>query len=208
MPISLINVSFSYNDDPLIVGVREEMPDGSLWIVTGDNGSGKTTLGRLICGLVEPDQGAVIINGFDVAQQRGRQRVQLAAFVPQRTPTYFLFDRVDKELSYAGKLRSLESRLERNDFRRALEPFGLAGALMRNPGDLSINEAWRLALALGLIASPHVLFIDEIPGLSSDLSLAAIEHVINARSSAGRITVIAVHRQTKLDALADGEIKL
>ena len=71
--IELRNVSFAFNDRPVLSGVSMKVEAGTTKVILGASGAGKSTILKLILGLILPDQGEVIVLGRDVARLRGRE---------------------------------------------------------------------------------------------------------------------------------------
>jgi energy-coupling factor transport system ATP-binding protein len=161
-----------------------------VWCV-GDNGTGKTTLALLIAGALRPISGRVTIGGLAPSDVSIKQRTRLAFVVQQRTFLGFVKATLGKELSFAARqanLRGLSVTLE-----EAIRSCGLVGLEKNNPLDLSYTQAWRSALAIGFIINPAVLFVDELPNISSKLVMEAVHYVLARRCKENKVTLISAH---------------
>jgi energy-coupling factor transport system ATP-binding protein len=137
----VVDVSFAYDDEPVLEGASLEVGRGEIVALVGPNGSGKTTLAKLAAGLLEPGAGRV--------EREGR-----ACYLSQDPGRYLVRERADEEVALA-----VDGDLARA--RGALATLGLAGFEERHPRDLSSGERERLALAAVLVAEPSLLVLDE-----------------------------------------------
>ena len=140
--------------DRLSLAVRR----GEFVCLLGPSGCGKTTTLRMIAGFVEPDAGAIFINGLDVTDRLPNKRdigmvYQSYALFPHLS----VFDNVAFGLRMRGVARSaLAERV-----RHALELVDLAGLEARQPGQLSGGQQQRVAVARAIVIQPTVLLLDE-----------------------------------------------
>jgi peptide/nickel transport system ATP-binding protein len=150
-------------------GASLEVLEGEVVALVGETGSGKTTLGRLLVGLLEADEGRVIVEGQDLAAANGRRRkrlsrrIQLVAQDP--------FDAVSPRLTVAEIVREpldvqrvgvLAEREEK--VRQALQAVGLPTGpafLARRAHELSGGQLQRVAVARALILDPKLIVADE-----------------------------------------------
>jgi len=189
------DVRFSYPERQIFSALSFKADNGDVMIVLGPNGSGKTTLGLLLCGLLSPKSGTVSIHGERIHDKCGEERFRLAAFLPQRIQTYFLFPTVKREIRFATRYLSIEEKQFQSDVSECMAE---SMDMIQNPADLSPNESWRFALSLGLLARSRVLFIDEVPSLSSTLTQRVVQNLLKRRRQAGYITILAMHRQPQV----------
>ena len=131
---------------------------GEFLSLLGPSGCGKTTTLRLIAGFERPDEGAIRIDGADVARLPPYRRPVNTVF-----QSYALFPHLSvlDNVSYGLKQQGL-SRTERR--RRAgelLELVRLPGVESRKPRQLSGGQQQRVALARALVLEPKVLLLDE-----------------------------------------------
>jgi ABC-type nitrate/sulfonate/bicarbonate transport system ATPase subunit len=130
-------------------------PHGVLGLV-GPSGCGKSTLLELICGLREPDAGAIAVGGGATAGERLRR----CAYMPQRDlllPWYSALDNAGLALRNQGRGRAAARREAAALFGR----FGLAGFETSSPAELSGGMRQRVAFLRTLLAGKPVLALDE-----------------------------------------------
>ncbi len=132
---------------------------GSIFGFLGPNGSGKSTVIRMLCGILEPSEGAARIGGHDVVKE-GEEIKEMIGYMSQK---FSLYDELsaDENLTFSGKLYGLSGRKlkDRRDELIAithLEPY-----MDRRAALLSGGWRQRLAMACSLMHKPTVLFLDE-----------------------------------------------
>jgi ABC-2 type transport system ATP-binding protein len=172
---------------------------GEVLAIIGPNGAGKTTLLSMLCGAVAPSSGEL----------RGPPRRSIG-WVPQQSAVY-------SKLSVAENLR-LFARLEQAGDAAAavagmLEQTGLGERADDEVGSLSGGNRQRVNIAIGLIADPDVLLLDEPSASLDSRQRARLWEFINARVAAGTSVVFATHDIAeaeryagRLIVLADGEM--
>src|ERR1700738_4827825 len=132
---------------------------GSIFGFLGPNGSGKSTVIRMLCGILEPTEGAARIGGHDIIKE-GEAIKEMIGYMSQK---FSLYDELtaNENLIFAGKLyslsgRDLEKRRDEMIAMTHLEPY-----LDRRAALLSGGWRQRLAMACSLMHKPTVLFLDE-----------------------------------------------
>jgi ABC-2 type transport system ATP-binding protein len=186
-------------------GAREALRDvsfaaaeGERLAVIGPNGAGKTTLLSILAGLVEPTGGEVRLPDGEIG------------WVPQETAVY-------SKLSVAENLR-LFARLERVDdpsaaVGRALEDTGLAERADDELGSLSGGNRQRVNIAIGLIADPPVLLLDEPSSALDPRHRLRVWTFLDRKAEGGTTILFATHdlaeaarHADRLLVLAEGEL--
>jgi NitT/TauT family transport system ATP-binding protein len=159
--IELRHVSKSYvsadGGSPVTVldDISLEIREGEMLALLGQSGSGKSTILRLMAGLTEPTQGAVLSHGAPLAEvNRGLSIVfQSFALYPWLT--------VQENVQVGLIQRRLGAPQEKDEIDRALELIGLSGYENAYPKQLSGGMRQRVGFARALVAQPEVLCMDE-----------------------------------------------
>ena len=165
--VSVQGVSKSYGDVHALRDVSLEVHPGEFLTLLGPSGCGKTTLLRLLAGFEEPDQGAILISGRDVAALPPYERpvntvFQHYALFPHRT----VAGNVAFGLEMKGCAKAeIPARVE-----KALEMVRLPGFGERRIDQLSGGQKQRVAFARAVVLEPEVLLLDE-PMAALDLKL-------------------------------------
>lgn len=144
--------------------VSLEAEPASTLVLVGESGSGKTTVLRLLAGLLEPDEGRLILGGstwFDSATGEtlpGWRRP--VGYVAQ---DYALFPHLSvfENVAFGCRAMGESSGSTRRRVDGILARFGLGGLASRRPADLSGGQQQRVALARALILEPALLLLDE-----------------------------------------------
>jgi ABC-2 type transport system ATP-binding protein len=147
----------SYGDLEVLRGVDLDVARGSIFALLGSNGAGKTTVVKILSTLLKADGGSAVVNGFDVVRQ--------AADVRESISLTGQFAAVDEILTGRENL-VLIAKLRHHDHpgRVAddlLARFSLADAGARRVATYSGGMRRRLDIAMSLIGSPPVIFLDE-----------------------------------------------
>lgn len=180
-----------------------EVPRGSLTALLGPSGCGKTTVLRLVAGLLDPDEGAIEIDGQQVTGPG-------VAVAPERRNVgmvfqdYALFPHLDVARNVAYGLRKLPRSQRADRVASALRLVGLETLGERLPTELSGGQQQRVALARALAPEPDLILLDE-PFSNLDASLRATvrEEVRAILRAAEQTAVFVTHDQEEALSLAD-----
>lgn len=148
-PLPVLNVA-AFRIDP-----------GEQVALVGQSGGGKTTLLNVIAGITAADSGKVIVDGTDVARlpeaARDRFRAERIGIVFQTfnlLPAFTAYENVLLGMVFSG-------RVQRDFARHLLERVGLGHRLTHRPGQLSVGEQQRVAVARALANRPKLMLADE-----------------------------------------------
>lgn len=197
--IRLENVAFRYPDSAssALEGVNLTLSPGERIAVVGRVASGKSSLGRILCGLYEPTEGAMLINGIDSRQYRPQQLREALRFVGQDA---VLFSGTIKDNLALGRREANDERLL-----AALRSTGADQFLSRDAGgfDRPVGEGGRtlsggqrafLSLARALVSPSELLFLDEPTGAMDSQTEKLFVERLSQSLSKEQTLVIATHR--------------
>ena len=193
------DVSFSYDEKPVIEHLSYSVPMGEHTAIVGESGSGKTTFGRLVVGLLEQQSGEILIDGkaSSAGERRGR-----VAYIPQE-PMLFN-DTVE------GNIRFGREWLSDEDVLRAAElaqvepilrtlPQGMKTKIGDGGGRLSGGERQRISIARALAGNPDLIVMDEATAALDAATEQNITQQIR-KLLAGHTVIVIAHRASTIAA--------
>jgi ABC-2 type transport system ATP-binding protein len=176
---------------------------GQVFGFLGPNGAGKTTTIKMMCGLVTPSSGAVRLNGFDVARQRGQAMRQIGVVLEGTRSVHWRLSAWEN-LMYFGRLkgrtgRELKERAER--ILVELELWDRRGDAVR---EFSRGMQQKVAVACALVADPPIVLLDE-PTLGLDVQSArAVESWVRRQAAEeGKTILLTTHQLHMAQELCD-----
>jgi len=177
-----------------------DVQEGEILGFLGPNGAGKTTSISMMCGLLKPDAGRVLIHGQPVHGGAPEIRARVGV-CPQETVLWEKLTALE-QLEFIGSMYGVRPRSARQRGGVLLEALGLSGKADVLAGKLSGGMKRRLNLALALVHDPEILALDEPEaGLDPQSRVLVREYV---RSLARRKTVIlTTHNMDEAERLAD-----
>jgi osmoprotectant transport system ATP-binding protein len=195
-------VSKRYGPVQALDRVSLDVRRGESVALIGESGSGKTTLLRCFNRLTEPDGGAVVVDGADVAATDPVALRRRVGYVPQEgglLPHW----RVRRNAALVPWLRGAPDADGLGA--RALELVGLdPGVGERWPRELSGGQRQRVAVARALAASPDIVLLDEPFGALDAITRADLQNtLLDLRRRLGFTTLLVTHDLTEAFLLAD-----
>ncbi|MEU7694847.1 ATP-binding cassette domain-containing protein [Microbispora hainanensis] len=148
-----------YGNTPALDGLDLTVGAGTVHGLLGPNGAGKTTAVRILTTLLRPDGGTARVAGFDVVRQPADVRRSIGLVGQHAALDEVLSGR--QNLVMFGRLHHLRPAAARVRADELLDRFGLADTGTKPVGNYSGGMRRRLDLAVGMICSPPVLFLDE-----------------------------------------------
>jgi ABC-2 type transport system ATP-binding protein len=172
---------------------------GEIFALLGPNGAGKTTLINIICGIVRPSEGAVTVDGHDIATDYRATRAMIG-LVPQEMAVD-AFETVWATTSFS---RGLFGRPRNPDFvGKVLKDLSLWDRKDSKIMTLSGGMKRRVMIAKALAHEPHVLFLDE-PTAGVDVELRRdMWNVVRALRASGVTIILTTHYIEEAEEMAD-----
>ncbi|GAB3248942.1 DrrA family ABC transporter ATP-binding protein [Arthrobacter pigmenti] len=199
--IRAIGVDKRFGTKVVLDGVDLEVPAGTITAVLGPNGAGKTTLLNILSTLTTLDAGTVTVNGHDLFSDPAGIRESISV-----TGQAAAVDEVltaEENIRMIGRLNGLSRADARQRSRELLESFSLTEAAGQRVATFSGGMRRRLDLALGLVATPPVIFLDEPTTGLDTRSRRALWDTIHGLRSEGCTILLTTQYLDEADELAD-----
>lgn len=203
--IEAVDLKKSYGAVEALRGVSFNIAPGQVVGLLGPNGAGKTTIIKILTGYLQPDVGAVTIDGLDVLSQT-RAVQERIGYLPENAPLYPELS-VQAYLKMMAELRQIPADQQVAAISQAVYATNLAEHLTRPIGQLSKGFRQRVGLAQAILHTPKLLILDE-PTIGLDpTQIVEIRRLI--RRLAERATVLfSTHILSEVEALCDRAIIL
>lgn len=202
-PITVNNISVSYDGNEAVKDVSFSFQPGSLIGVLGPNGAGKSTLLKAILGLIARDHGDVRLGTKSIDEMRKK-----IAYVPQRSNIDWNFPIIVKDTVLLGTYPKigLLRRPKKEDKEWAMEclrQVGMESFANRQIGELSGGQQQRVFLARALAQKADYFFLDE-PFVGIDVSSEeVIINILRQLKKAGKIVFVVHHDLSKVKSYFD-----
>jgi ABC-2 type transport system ATP-binding protein len=194
------NLTKRYGDLIAVQDLTLEVHEGEVFGFLGPNGAGKTTSINMMCGLLKPDAGRVLLHGVPVDGSDRQVRAQVG-MCPQHI---VLWERLTciEQLQFIGQMYGLSGKAARRQGDRLLEELDLVEKRDKQARTLSGGMQRRLNLALALVHDPEIVVLDEPEaGLDPQSRVKVREYI---QSLARHKTVIlTTHNMDEAERLAD-----
>lgn len=158
------NLSFSYEERPVLRDISFRVEQGEFLSILGPNGVGKSTLFRCVLGLLSGYTGQVLVDGVDARQFSIRESARHIAYIPQSSHPIFnyrVFDIVLMGATSAVSVLRAPGREHTERCRWALEKVGISHLADRCYHRLSGGEQQLVMIARALVQNAPILMLDE-----------------------------------------------
>jgi phospholipid/cholesterol/gamma-HCH transport system ATP-binding protein len=207
MSIVLEGVSKAFGDTVILDGVSLEVPEGETVAVIGASGAGKSVLLKTIVGLLEPDEGRVVVDEEVVTELSREALYELRRRVGYVFQFAALFDSMSVADNLSMGLRRIrglsdEERSER--VRESLRRVEMEGYDDQMPGQLSGGQRKRVGLARAIASRPKYLLYDEPTTGLDPVTTAVIDRLIlKMDEELGVTSIVVTHDMTSAFRVAD-----
>lgn len=199
--IEVKNLTKSYGSNKVLKGIDLKVERGSMLALLGPNGAGKTTTVRILSTLLKYDGGSVWVEGHNVATDADKVRSVIGLTGQSAAVDELLTGR--ENLVMMGRLYRLTKRSAVARANELLEEFDLVGAADRPAKTYSGGMRRRLDLAVSLIATPPVIFLDEPTTGLDPRSRIAMWDIIKKLMANGTTILLTTQYLEEADQLAD-----
>ena len=157
--IEVKNVVKKYGDFTAVENINFNIKEGEIVGLLGPNGAGKSTTMNMLTGFIEPTEGEIIINGYDITKKSQKAKKQIG-YMPEGVPLYN--DLTVKEfVSYMADLKMISKRDKKENIRKVIEQTNLSDVQNKLIRNLSRGYKQRVSMAGALVGAPKILILDE-----------------------------------------------
>jgi NitT/TauT family transport system ATP-binding protein len=207
--LAATGVAFSYSTPtgprPVLGDITFELGEQEFVSLVGPSGIGKTTLLRVLCGLMRPTDGAVLMNGRVVAEPQRELAVVLQDYSRSLLPWMTIAKNVALPLIAAKVPKSEQTaRVE-----EALAAVGLGGDMGKHPWQLSGGMQQRVAIARALAYKPQILVMDEpFASVDAQTRFDLEDLVLGLKAEFGMTVLLVTHDIDEAVYLSDRVVVL
>jgi subfamily B ATP-binding cassette protein MsbA len=212
--IEFRNVWFAYNSEPVLKDINLKIRKGQTVAIVGRSGGGKSTLADLIPRFMDPDRGAVLIDGIDIRDVAIKDLRHLMGIVSQQA---ILFnDTFSNNISFGVEAGDREGVMRAAEIANAHSfvistEEGYESMVGEGGNKLSGGQRQRISIARAVMANPPILILDEATSALDTESERLVQDAM-VRLMENRTSVIIAHRLSTVQhadlivVLEDGQI--
>ena len=177
----------------MVDGISLGISPGEIVGLLGPNGAGKTTTFYMMVGLVEPDEGRVILGDQDITLEPMYRRARMGVSYLAQEPSSFKRLSVEDNIWLILESLGVETRVANDRIDRLLEEFGLTEHRTQKAATLSGGERRRLEVARALSTEPTFILLDEPFAGIDPLAVLDLQRIIRRLKSLGIGVLITDH---------------
>ena len=157
--IEVKNITKKYGNFTAVDNINFKIEEGEIIGLLGPNGAGKSTTMNMITGYIEPTEGEIIVNGYDISKKPKKAKAQIG-YMPEGVPLYS--DLTVKEfVTYMAELKKVDRKTRKEKVEKIIEQTGLKDVEKKLTRNLSRGYKQRESMAGALVGEPKILILDE-----------------------------------------------
>ena len=199
--ITVTGLRKAYGDHTVLDGIDLHVPAGSIFALLGPNGAGKTTTVQILSTLIRPDAGQIRVAGHDPRTEPDAVRAAIGVTGQFAAVDGLLTGR--ENLILMADLHHLGRRAGRRRADELLEQFDLTDAGGKTAATYSGGMRRRLDIAMGLVGSPRLVFLDEPTAGLDPRSRQAMWQTVRRLVAGGMTIFLTTQYLEEADHLAD-----
>lgn len=199
------NLSKRYAEKIAVYDLSFTVEQGTVLGFIGPNGAGKTTTMRMLCGVMPPSSGSVVIDSINMLEEPVKAKA-LVGYLPENAPLYSNMS-VMAFLEYCGMMRNIPSKKLRDAVYTAMERCSLESVKNDELESLSKGYRRRVCLAQAIIHNPRALVLDEpTDGLDPNQKQEIRKLIDSIRRDSA--IIVSTHILEEVDALCDNVLAI
>lgn len=206
--IEIKNLHKAFGKKVVLAGVDLDIHKGESLVVIGGSGTGKSVLIKCIQGLLQPDEGSILVDGEEVVGIDEKQKEQLHSKMGMLFQGGALFDSLSVWENVAFDLlenKGMNKKDAKNEAIRVLRSVGLAPDVADlSPSELSGGMQKRVGLARAIASKPEIIFFDEpTTGLDPIMADVINDLIIESVKGLGASALTITHDMASARKIAD-----
>jgi len=197
--ITVENLVKRYNSHTAVDGVSFEINRGEIFGLLGPNGAGKSTIISILCCLLEPTLGSVVIDGSDI-RKNANDIKKIIGVVPQEISLYHTLT-ARENLAFYGKIYGLSGRALNTRVEALLDMVGLTDRADDLLEGYSGGMKRRINIAAALLHEPRILYLDEPTTGVDPQSRRRIYDTIQDLNRQGMTVLLTTHQMEDAEKL-------
>lgn len=201
--IDVRGVSRRFGEKQALRDVSLKLRPGTVHALLGPNGAGKTTLLRILAGLVDPDDGTVVVQGDPSMERTSRTYRTTIRMTPSSDRSFYLRISGIENLVFFGRMYGLPAKRAKDRARECFAAVGLEHAGDLRVGRYSHGMQKRLSVARALLVPTPILLIDEATHDLDPQGAARIRRLIRDATDDGKAVLWATQKLDEIRGFAD-----
>lgn len=193
-------LSHYYGTHLAVNNVSFDIYKGEVLGFLGPNGAGKSTTMKMLSGNLAPNQGQIVINGYDLLAQPKQAKAHIG-YLPEQPPLYKELT-VKEFLIFCAKINQISSSKMSAAVDTAIERCGLNDMTKRLIGNLSKGYQQRVGIAQAIIHTPAVVILDEPTSGLDPIQIREIRHLIRDIATEHSV-ILSTHILPEVQMLCD-----
>jgi ABC-2 type transport system ATP-binding protein len=201
--LELKNVTKSYNKNTVkaVDSLTMTVNNGEIFGFLGPNGAGKTTSIRMLTGILQPDEGELLLDGISI-KERPIAAKRTFAFVPDNPETFSRLKAIEY-LDFISDVYKVPADQKKQRIETYCAKFGLLENLSSRISSFSHGMKQKLFLIASLITDPNNWILDEpMVGLDPEAAFT-IKEIMRERAAAGKTVFFSTHVMEVAEKLCD-----
>ncbi|MBR8462796.1 LPS export ABC transporter ATP-binding protein [Campylobacter sp. faydin G-24] len=201
--LEVVNLTKTIKKTQIIKGISLEVKSGEIVGLLGPNGAGKTTTFYMICGLISPSSGAVMLDGADVTNVALHRRAKMGiGYLPQESSIFKELS-VEENLLLGAEILYKDEQECAKKVDEMLNLLNIEPIRLRKGVSLSGGERRRCEIARSLMITPKFLLLDEPFAGVDPIAVSDIQSIVRDLKNLGIGVLITDHNVRETLAICD-----
>ena len=190
-----------YGNKPAAKDITFEVNKGEVFGLLGTNGAGKSTTIKMLCGLLKPTRGSILIGDVDLNRMPLKAK-SMMGYLPENP---LIYDKLTgaETLELIGRLRKLSNDMIEQRVKYYAQTLDLGEQIYHEVGTYSKGMRQKLAIAMTLIHDPEMLLLDEPASGLDPRYTKLLKDWIKNLSANGRTVLLSTHIIEMAETLCD-----